>query len=151
MGVTRSLFVVLDAHSLVISSSKYKSKKPPPEWLTAGTTAWPLWCATCTTSTTTGSWTRTTSSAWPSETQSSRPRESGAKTSTKRTRKSWPTSGTKSQISLTSTRMVKCQLTNSERVLKCHAKESLTQISPKLSNSSSIVRSERLMSMVTAV
>merc|ERR1711955_22086 len=61
------------------------------EWLTAGTTASSLSCATCTTSTTTVSWTRTTSSAWPSATLSSRPRASGTRECTKRTRKSWPT------------------------------------------------------------
>merc|ERR1711955_159351 len=64
---------------------------------------------------------------------------------TKRTRKSWPTCGTKSQTSLTSTRMAKYQLKSSIRVLKCLAKESPTQNSPKLSNFSSIARSEQLM------
>merc|ERR1712121_280577 len=129
--------------------STNKTHTKGTKWLTAGTTAWPSLCVTCTTLTTTVSWTRTTSSAWPSETPSSRPRENGAKTSTKRTRKSWPTCGTKSQNWLTSTRMAKYQLRNSKRVLKCLAKETLTQISPKLSNFSSIVRSERLMLMVT--
>merc|ERR1711994_556694 len=133
--------LVSSCHPLVQNTHTQKAS----EWLTAGTTASSLSCATCTTLTTTVSWTRTTSSAWPSATLSSRPRASGTRVCTKRTRKSWPTCGTKSQTSLTSTRMAKYQLKSSIRVLKCLAKESPTQNSPKLSNFSSIARSEQLM------
>merc|ERR1712117_51127 len=135
----------LPKESFPSQTSTNNNLKKDQRWLTAGTTVSNLWCATCTTLTTTGSWTRTISSASQSETPSLKPRENGARMSTRRTRKSWPTSGMKSLTLLTSTRMVRYLWKSSKRVLKCLAKERITQISHKLSNFSSIVHSEQLM------
>merc|ERR1711997_155679 len=146
MGTRSPSSVVSEGLTCLLVIRKYKTHtQKASEWLTAGTIASSLLCATCTTLTTLVSWTRTTSSAWPSATPSSRPRASGTRACTKRTRKSCPTCGTKSQTSLTSTRMAKYQLKSSIRVLKCLAKARPTQNSPKLSNFSSIARSEQLM------